>query len=394
MHWYDRIRGNDSLDTDTAASQIVVVIRILLGWTMEREVFISYSSSDRSTADTVCAALEGAGIACWIAPRDILPSTNWAESIIDAISRAHLVILVLSSSANASPQVEREVERAANSRVPIIPMRIDDIQPSSALSYFISNAHWLDAFAPPLEQHLKYLTRAAHQILERQKTAQGDTERGSGVVPRPAQPNIPSIVPRLREATNEEKVIFLARMHSITIITTIVNLAFWMTLFFAAFLSGYNLSSATKAALSFFALPSGMIPANLYFKIAIAIFGWMSIWGFLETTTGWIAYEILITNRRCIWSTPQRIAFPRVGDIGIFFPFLGIKKARYKAIHWIDIMDVGHVWVHRSPIIGHIFNNGYLRLHDKNGQLFINSYVMTRDPLAVRAHITAIQRMS
>jgi hypothetical protein len=34
-------------------------------------VFISYSSQDKPTADAACAALEAANIRCWIAPRDI-----------------------------------------------------------------------------------------------------------------------------------------------------------------------------------------------------------------------------------------------------------------------------------------------------------------------------------
>ncbi len=39
---------------------------------MSFDVFISYSSIDKTTADAACNALESAGIRCWIAPR--LPS--------------------------------------------------------------------------------------------------------------------------------------------------------------------------------------------------------------------------------------------------------------------------------------------------------------------------------
>ena len=42
---------------------------------MALDVFISYSSLDKATADAVCNQLESAGISCWIAPRDILPSS-------------------------------------------------------------------------------------------------------------------------------------------------------------------------------------------------------------------------------------------------------------------------------------------------------------------------------
>jgi hypothetical protein len=35
-----------------------------------RSVFISYATADKAAADSIVAALERAGISCWIAPRD------------------------------------------------------------------------------------------------------------------------------------------------------------------------------------------------------------------------------------------------------------------------------------------------------------------------------------
>ena len=69
------------------------------------------------------------------------------------------MVLVLSSSANASPQIVREVERAVSKGIPIIPLRIEEVKPTASLEYFLSTPHWLDAFNPPLERHLRYLAR-------------------------------------------------------------------------------------------------------------------------------------------------------------------------------------------------------------------------------------------
>lgn len=132
---------------------------------MNFDVFISYAHQDKTTADAACAILEGDGTRCWIAPRDILPGADWSESIIDAIAKARIMILVFSGHANASPQIKREVERAVNKGIPIIPMRIEDISPSKALEYFISTPHWLDAFTPPLEQHLRHLSQSIKTLL-------------------------------------------------------------------------------------------------------------------------------------------------------------------------------------------------------------------------------------
>ena len=100
---------------------------------MAHDVFISYSSKDKPTADGACAVLEARGLRCWIAPRDILPGQDWGEAIVDAISASKVFVLVFSSHANASQQIKREVERAVHHALPIIPLRIEDVvrQPRS-----------------------------------------------------------------------------------------------------------------------------------------------------------------------------------------------------------------------------------------------------------------------
>ena len=65
------------------------------------------------------------------------------------------MVLVFTTNANESSQIRREVERAVNRGVAILPLRIEDILPGRALEYFIGNVHWLDAMTPPLESHLQ-----------------------------------------------------------------------------------------------------------------------------------------------------------------------------------------------------------------------------------------------
>jgi TIR domain/WD domain, G-beta repeat len=130
------------------------------------DVFISYSSFDKLTADAACAALECADIRCWIAPRDITPGRDYGESIIDAIESAKVFVLIFSSNANASPQIKREVERAVSKGLPIIPVRIEQVTPSRTLEYFISSPHWLDAFPPPRERYFSKLVDSVRALLD------------------------------------------------------------------------------------------------------------------------------------------------------------------------------------------------------------------------------------
>jgi hypothetical protein len=133
---------------------------------IRRDIFVSYSQPDRECAFQLTAQLEAQGIGVWIAPRDIAPSADWAEEIIEAISCARLMILVFSAHCNASPQVRREVERAIHRQVPILPFRIEDVLPAKSLEYFLSTQHWLDAFPPPREPHFARLTAHIAALLK------------------------------------------------------------------------------------------------------------------------------------------------------------------------------------------------------------------------------------
>lgn len=127
---------------------------------MKRTAFISHSSKDRAIGEAVCNFLEQNGITCWIAPRDVTPGKNYGVAIVDAIDECGVFVLILSSESNKSGQVVREVERAASANSVIIPLRIEPVQPSRDLEFYVSSSHWLDATEKPLEKHLNALVDA------------------------------------------------------------------------------------------------------------------------------------------------------------------------------------------------------------------------------------------
>jgi hypothetical protein len=158
---------------------------------MRREVFVSYSQADRDCAFELVARIEAHGHGVWIAPRDVSPSADWAAEIIDANAAARVMILVLSAASNDSPQVRREVERAVNRQVRILPFRIDAVLPSKSLEYFLSAQHWLDAFPPPREPHYVRLCAALDAIL-RVAGAQAAAPAPAAAAPRPDPAPSPS----------------------------------------------------------------------------------------------------------------------------------------------------------------------------------------------------------
>ena len=152
---------------------------------MSHDVFICHSSKDRTIANAICSKLEQNRIRCWIAPRDVIPGREYAQSIIEAISGSKLTVLVFSDNSNQSPHVHREIERTVSHGIPILPFRVEDVIPSPALEYFISDAHWLDAITPPMEQHLHHLAGTVRLLLDR---AAGGTPGDPAPEPAPSPP--------------------------------------------------------------------------------------------------------------------------------------------------------------------------------------------------------------
>jgi hypothetical protein len=144
------------------------------------DVFVCYASGDEAAADAVVAVLEQDGIRCWVSPRDVIPGHGYGEDIVAAIHASRIVVLLLSARANDSQTVMRELERAVSGGLPIVPLRLEPVTPSGELTYYLTDAHWLDAITPPLEQHVHDLADSIKVLLaradaDRRTMAEADT---------------------------------------------------------------------------------------------------------------------------------------------------------------------------------------------------------------------------
>jgi hypothetical protein len=129
-------------------------------------VFISYSSSDKTLAETICIRLEQSNIDCWMAPRNITPGLNYGQAIIGAINECRIMVVVFTDHANRSKFVSREVERAVSKGRIIIPVRLEDVLPWGSLEFFLCADHWLDATQPPVDRHLDKLVKSIQALLD------------------------------------------------------------------------------------------------------------------------------------------------------------------------------------------------------------------------------------
>ncbi len=130
------------------------------------DVFISYAAQDVAVANTIVETLEGHGLRCWIAPRDVIPGSHYADGIMSAISGAKALILVLSGSALASKHVGKEVERASSKGRPIIALRTDAAPLTPAFEYFLSESQWIDVRAGSVDGVAGKLVEAARRHLD------------------------------------------------------------------------------------------------------------------------------------------------------------------------------------------------------------------------------------
>jgi hypothetical protein len=166
------------------------------------DVFISYPNQEKATADAVCAALEATKVRCWIAPRDVTPSMDWATAIVEAIDNCRLMVLIFSSRTNESRQVHREVQRAFDQEKPVVPFRIENTAPQKALAYYMTSVHWLDAITPPLEQHLDTLAETVSGLLRHADSAGAELQSASAQRSRIEEREVADAIDRRTRASS------------------------------------------------------------------------------------------------------------------------------------------------------------------------------------------------
>lgn len=115
---------------------------------MGSDIFISYTRKDQSFADALVQHLEQKDINCWIDHRDILAGSSWAEDIDEAIkgNPGLVIALIFSANTNASDQVIKELNLAGSYKIPVIPIRIENVMPLGHYAYHLGTVNWMNVF--------------------------------------------------------------------------------------------------------------------------------------------------------------------------------------------------------------------------------------------------------
>ena len=111
------------------------------------DVFISYEKETKTIADNIVNSFERNGVRCWYAPRDV--EGEYAQSIVNAIRKTKVFVVILNGKSSRSNHVLNEVESAYKEMeehgLVILPLKVSNEVLSDAMTYYIKRFHWIDA---------------------------------------------------------------------------------------------------------------------------------------------------------------------------------------------------------------------------------------------------------
>lgn len=148
---------------------------------MDFDVFISYHTrSSAHVTEAVCNALESKKIKCWYAPRNI--EGSYARSIVDAIGRCKVFLVILNKEASYSEDVLNEINIAVErvrkgDDISIIPFHISEEDISPDAKYYLGRIHWVDAINPPMEKRINELVSRISYIVNKNIESTGEVHK-------------------------------------------------------------------------------------------------------------------------------------------------------------------------------------------------------------------------
>ena len=124
------------------------------------DVYLSAARENSAAAAELADALTANGVNCFSGASDSPPAETLA-----ALESGCALVFVLSSASNASPDVVRELERAAGRGIPIITYAIEDVSRSPSIAYFTETIPPIQAWAGEARE------RTIHNVVEATRRA-------------------------------------------------------------------------------------------------------------------------------------------------------------------------------------------------------------------------------
>lgn len=157
-----------------------------------KDVFISYKAEEFDEANWVKSVLENNGISCWMAPSCIPGGSSYAVEIPHAIKAAKVLVLILSSKAQASPWVSREIDLALNEGKVVLPFMLENCALKDDFNFYLTNVQRYTAYenkVAAMEKMIREI-KAIIGVSENQEEAEEAELVAEVSVKEPVQPKV------------------------------------------------------------------------------------------------------------------------------------------------------------------------------------------------------------
>src|SRR5450432_1181166 len=112
---------------------------------MAGEIFISYRRADEAWARLLHAQLQSEGVEAWYDVR-IGAGQDWRTATAKALQASRIFVLLFSTAAAESEDIAKELAAAIFSKKLVVPVRIENIEPTGAFLYELASRNWVNAF--------------------------------------------------------------------------------------------------------------------------------------------------------------------------------------------------------------------------------------------------------
>lgn len=112
---------------------------------MPGEIFISYRRSDEAHARRLHALLKEQGVDAWY-DAQVGAGQDWRQATAKALEASRIFVLLFSKAASESDDIAKELAAATYSKKLVIPVRLENIEPTGAFLYELASRNWINAW--------------------------------------------------------------------------------------------------------------------------------------------------------------------------------------------------------------------------------------------------------
>jgi Tol biopolymer transport system component len=112
---------------------------------MAADIFISYRRADKAWSQLLHSRLKSEGVEAWY-DAHVEAGQDWRLATARALEESKIFVLLFSENAAHSSDIAKELAAAVLKKKLIIPVRLENIEPSGPFLYELASRNWIDAY--------------------------------------------------------------------------------------------------------------------------------------------------------------------------------------------------------------------------------------------------------